>query len=233
MTSVYQFPCASLIVLPRKERLSQRFCASVCWWNWWSWCAAWIYFWTPGQWEFGWWMDWEQVLGLRCPPTGCDFEDSPWKMKSRRKYNVTVVFVWRCFRFWFHPPGIGLEDGWRAQHFHLASFTFHVVWLWSVFLWVAHKDLHSRPCTEIWQFVWVYGVEVSFWNICQSMHTWPPPVRTQNRELGADFKSNVQKYIPMLRQPLFGLMRAADWLEGLITGTLEKKPLLDVWASMD
>ena len=71
------------------------------------------------------------------------------------------------------------------------------------------------------------------YKIASPVRMWPPPVRTQNRDLGADFKSNVNKFIPILRQPLFGLQRAADWLEGLITGMLEKKPLLDVAASMD
>lgn len=34
----------------------------------------------------------------------------------------------------------------------------------------------------------------------------------------------------MLKQPIYGLQRAAQWLEDLINGTMEKVPLLDVSA---
>ena len=49
------------------------------------------------------------------------------------------------------------------------------------------------------------------------------------QEVGARL-DHVQKYIPLLRNPIFKLERSADWLEGWIQGTLPDHPLLDVSA---
>lgn len=66
-----------------------------------------------------------------------------------------------------------------------------------------------------------------------SFSGWPLAVLAPKRDLGADFKNNIRKFLPLLRQPLYGLQRAADWLEALIDGTLPQKPLLDVSACFD
>ena len=48
--------------------------------------------------------------------------------------------------------------------------------------------------------------------------------------MAQDLIDHVQKYIPLLRNPIFKLERSADWLEGWIQGTLPDHPLLDVSA---
>ena len=44
----------------------------------------------------------------------------------------------------------------------------------------------------------------------------------------ADFKEHILKSLPLLRNSLFKLERSADYLEKLVTGTLQPGPLLDV-----
>lgn len=55
-------------------------------------------------------------------------------------------------------------------------------------------------------------------------------VLAEKRDLGDEFKAHVQKFLPVLRYPLFVLKASADWLEGLINGSLQPEPLLDVSA---
>lgn len=54
----------------------------------------------------------------------------------------------------------------------------------------------------------------------------------EKRDLGDDFKANIQKHLPMLRFPLFNLQASADWLEDLVNGAVPAKPLLDVSACL-
>eukprot|EP00435_Cladocopium_sp_Y103_P019339 s3014_g4.t1 len=49
-----------------------------------------------------------------------------------------------------------------------------------------------------------------------------------NKELGSEYTEHLQKYVPLLRNPVFKLDRAADWLAGWIAGSLPAYELLDV-----
>lgn len=51
---------------------------------------------------------------------------------------------------------------------------------------------------------------------------------SEKRELGDEYKNHVRKYLEALRTPLYGLQRAADWLEAWVDGRLPVSTLLDV-----
>ncbi|CAK9023441.1 unnamed protein product [Durusdinium trenchii] len=57
-----------------------------------------------------------------------------------------------------------------------------------------------------------------------------PAGLAENKSLAQDLVDHVKKYLPLLRNPIFKLERAADWLEGWIGGTLQDYPLLDISA---
>ena len=59
-----------------------------------------------------------------------------------------------------------------------------------------------------------------------------PAVVAMKREMNADFKANVRKFLPLLRNPLYDLHEAAKWLEDWLDGTLSPTPLLDVQACL-
>ena len=48
------------------------------------------------------------------------------------------------------------------------------------------------------------------------------------KEIPKETKENIEKHILLLRNPIFKLQRAADWLEGWITGSLPNYDLLNV-----
>ena len=50
--------------------------------------------------------------------------------------------------------------------------------------------------------------------------------------MAAEYLDHLRKFIPLLRQPLFGLGKAADYFEGLVNGTSQPGPLLDVSATL-
>lgn len=57
-----------------------------------------------------------------------------------------------------------------------------------------------------------------------------PVALADKRDVLNDFKKDVSKYLRLLRTPLFGLERAADWLEDWVNDRLQPLPLLDVSA---
>lgn len=50
------------------------------------------------------------------------------------------------------------------------------------------------------------------------------------RDMSNDFIDHVKKFLPKFNFPLYGLQRAADWLESWVSDTLPAPPLLDVSA---
>lgn len=52
------------------------------------------------------------------------------------------------------------------------------------------------------------------------------------REITDDQIQHIQKFLPVLRYPLYGLERCADFLESWISGSLPAQPLLDVSAPL-
>ena len=50
----------------------------------------------------------------------------------------------------------------------------------------------------------------------------------ERKNLGAEYQEHVLKYSAMLKNPLFGLERAAEYLESWVNGTVAPNPLLDV-----
>lgn len=57
---------------------------------------------------------------------------------------------------------------------------------------------------------------------------WFLPVVAPLNEIPAATIDNLMRYLPILRQPEFGLMRAADYLESWCNGSLVRMPLLDL-----
>jgi len=54
----------------------------------------------------------------------------------------------------------------------------------------------------------------------------------EEREITDDQIQHIQKFLPVLRYPLYGLERCADFLESWISGSLPAQPLLDVSAPL-
>jgi len=54
------------------------------------------------------------------------------------------------------------------------------------------------------------------------------PVAADLNEISTDYKKHIEKFLPTLRQPSFGLSRAADYLQAYVEKRLERHPLLDV-----
>ncbi len=54
-----------------------------------------------------------------------------------------------------------------------------------------------------------------------------PAVTSENRDLGQEFRDMVRKFLPILRLPVYGLSKAADWLEAWINDALPPPQLLD------
>ena len=50
------------------------------------------------------------------------------------------------------------------------------------------------------------------------------------RDIGADVQSHIRKFLPMLRLPIPGLVKCADWMEQWLDDTLPPLKLLDVSA---
>ena len=59
------------------------------------------------------------------------------------------------------------------------------------------------------------------------------PGIAEKKAVPADFREHILKFLPQLRNPLFRLGRSADYLEGLVTGSLQPGPLLDVKGTLD
>ena len=55
----------------------------------------------------------------------------------------------------------------------------------------------------------------------------------EKREITDDQVQHIQKFLPVLRYPLYNLERCADFLESWISGSLPAQPLLDVSALLD
>ena len=50
----------------------------------------------------------------------------------------------------------------------------------------------------------------------------------EKKSLGTEYQEHVLKYSSMMRNPLFSLERAAEYLESWVNGTVAPNPLLDV-----
>lgn len=61
---------------------------------------------------------------------------------------------------------------------------------------------------------------------------YPTAGLAAKRELGKDFIDHATKFLPKFKFPLYGLQRAADWLESWVDNTLPASPLLDVSACL-
>ena len=55
----------------------------------------------------------------------------------------------------------------------------------------------------------------------------------EKREITDDQVQHIEKFLPVLRYPLYNLERCADFLESWISGSLPAQPLLDVSALLD
>jgi len=78
-----------------------------------------------------------------------------------------------------------------------------------------------------------HGIERSYDflpSIIVMMFCFLPKGIADRNELGKDYKESILKYIPLLRNPLFNLQRAADFLEAWVKGTLQMAPLVPVSA---
>ena len=61
-----------------------------------------------------------------------------------------------------------------------------------------------------------------------SCSLWFLPVVAPLNEIPAATIDNLMRYVPILRQPEFGMVRAADYLESWCNGSLVRMPLLDL-----
>ena len=55
-----------------------------------------------------------------------------------------------------------------------------------------------------------------------------PAVISEKNDIKAAYKDHILKHVGLLRNPLFGLSRGADYLEEWVEGLLAPCPLLDV-----
>ncbi|CAK9081689.1 Uncharacterized protein SCF082_LOCUS38861 [Durusdinium trenchii] len=54
------------------------------------------------------------------------------------------------------------------------------------------------------------------------------PVVAEKRPIAEDYKSHLQKFLSLLRAPVYKLEEAADWIEAWLNGTLPPTPLLSI-----
>ena len=132
------------------------------------------------------------------------------------------------------PFHAGPDSGWPALSLHRAFSTFHVCLPCKEFLLAFLKDSCCFSFYErLPKFPKKYGIHVQKESL-KSRQSQKDPcwVLSPRRDLGLEYRNHILKFISMLRQPLYGLEKAADWLENLVNGSLPKIPLLDVSASL-
>lgn len=128
----------------------------------------------------------------------------------------------------------GPSSGWQAQPMTKPFWFIHVMLLWSICRLVCLKAgsewqlnlVLGHQCVDFREFS-VRSFMFSTFNSQPSL-----TALAEKRDLGDDFKANIQKHLPMLRFPLFNLQASADWLEDLVNGAVPAKPLLDVSACL-
>lgn len=57
-----------------------------------------------------------------------------------------------------------------------------------------------------------------------------PAVIHEKKDLGEEYRKRILKYTPQLRDPLYNLTKAADYLEDWVNGVLPLLPPIDVSA---
>lgn len=85
-----------------------------------------------------------------------------------------------------------------------------------------HAAAHCRDFEIIGEHRFWNAIHGVFFPILQGLAT--------KRPISAEQASHIEKYIPSLRFPVYGLERCADFLEQWIAGSLPPQPLMDVSA---
>ena len=128
------------------------------------------------------------------------------------------------FQFVLHGPGP--RDGCIQRIFPTHFFSIPKRWPVNPFHWAFHVVPRAFSSST-------HGIERSYdflSSIIVMMFCFLPKGIADRNELGKDYKESILKYIPLLRNPLFNLQRAADFLEAWVKGTLQMAPLVPVSA---
>lgn len=144
----------------------------------------------------------ERFFNISRPLCGLKFRTKRWMHSP--KFSERLLYYPQLAASELLPSGVPAGWAWRNKTGTLSSIKYFPTTRFS-------NSVHnkSRRC-------------------CLLFFTYGPAVISEKNEIKAAYKDHVLKHVGLLRNPLFGLSRGADYLEEWVEGLLAPCPLLDV-----